>query len=295
MPMKIHLLKYHGLGNDYLVCADREAATPEEIDCDFVRSLCTPHYGIGSDGILYGPYLPGSRFFESLGCPGAVAAFRIINPDGSEAEKSGNGVRIFARYLYDCGLVSRDVPFTLATLGGPIHCCIEEPHNAIRCEMGGVSFDSRVIPVTGAPRTVLHEQLEIDGRTVEFCAATVGNPHCIVLNPELVNCESALRLGPLLESAPLFPNRTNVQFMEALDRHTIRIEIYERGAGYTLASGTSAAACAATAVRIGWCESPVTVKMPGGTLQLQVDGDFRVTQCGPVRLVFDGIFCMGEE
>ncbi|MBO7741370.1 MAG: diaminopimelate epimerase [Victivallales bacterium] len=293
--MKMHLLKYHGLGNDYLIAADADAAAPEKIDVELVRRLCVPHYGLGSDGILYGPYLPGTPFFASLGIPEAVAAFRIINPDGSEAEKSGNGVRIFTRYLYDIGVVRTDVPFTLATLGGPIRCLISDPRSAIRCEMGQVSFDSSRIPVAGDVREVLHERIKVNGQEVEFCAATVGNPHCIVITPGLVTPESAMALGPALECADIFPNRTNVQFMEALDEHTIRIEIYERGAGYTLASGTSAAACAATAVRLGWCHSPVTVTMPGGTLEIHVDAEFRVTQCGPAAKVFDGIISLGDD
>ena len=111
----MRLRKYHGLGNDYLIPTEQADATPDTIDEALVRALCAPHYGLGSDGILYGPYLPGSPFFQRLAQPEAIAAFRILNPDGSEAEKSGNGVRIFAQYLFDCGLVQRGVPFTLAS------------------------------------------------------------------------------------------------------------------------------------------------------------------------------------
>ncbi len=279
--------KYHGLGNDYLIPLEGQAAVPDVIDEEAVRKICDPHYGLGSDGILYGPYMPGSPFFEKLGQPEALCAFRILNPDGSEAEKSGNGVRIFARYLYDCGMVARETPFVLATLGGPVRCRILDPENAIEAEMGPVSFDSTVIPVNGPARQVLREFLEINGERVEFCCATVGNPHCVVLRDELPTKELAMRLGPALEAHPLFPNRTNVQFLKALDEHTVRVEIYERGAGYTLASGTSATACASVAVRLGLCQSPVTVVMPGGNLRISLDDAFHATLVGPVERVYD--------
>lgn len=281
--------KYHGLGNDYLIPLDREEATPDTVDPALVQRVCHPHYGLGSDGILYGPYPPGSPFFQRLGQPGALCAFRILNPDGSEAEKSGNGVRIFARYLWDEGLVSLGVPFTLATLGGGVTCFIHDPRKAIQAQMGEVSFASHCIPVAGPAREVLRESLRLPGETAPllFCAATVGNPHCVVLLDTPPTRELALRLGPLLESHPLFPHRTNVQFLHRLDEHGVQVEIYERGAGYTLASGTSATACAAVAVRLGLCHSPVTVKMPGGSLEISLDSHFSATLTGPVECVYE--------
>ncbi|MGN0866768.1 MAG: diaminopimelate epimerase [Oligosphaeraceae bacterium] len=281
--------KYHGLGNDYLIPLDPQEAAPDAVDADAVRRLCHPHYGLGSDGILYGPYLPGSPFYQSLRQPQALCAFRILNPDGSEAEKSGNGVRIFARYLWDCGLVDTDAPFVLATLGGPVTCRILHPRRAIQAQMGRVSFDSQEIPVAGPRREVLRESLSLPGEPAPllFCAATVGNPHCVVLLETPPTREVALRLGPLLESHPLFPRRANVQFLHREDDHAIQVEIYERGAGYTLASGTSATACAAVAVKLGLCHSPVQVKMPGGTLEISLDDAFGATLAGPVERVYE--------
>lgn len=283
--------KYHGLGNDYLVPLDGETA-PAVIDGAQVRRLCAAHYGLGADGILYGPYWPGSAFFARLHCPSALCAFRVLNPDGSEAEKSGNGVRIFARYLFDCGAVSCGRNFVLATLGGPVNCRIDDPQTAIAAEMGTLSFASARIPVAGESRDVVNETLEVGGVTLHFCAVTVGNPHCVVLDPPGgVSRGTALQLGPLLERHPLFPHRTNVQFIERIDGHALRAEIYERGAGYTLASGTSACACAAAALRMGWCQSPVTVHMPGGVLTVAVDKQGRAVQCGPVCRVYDAQWC----
>ena len=281
--------KYHGLGNDYLIPLDPGEATAETINPETVRKVCDPHYGLGGDGILYGPYPPSSRFFGSLNQPQAICAFRILNPDGSEAEKSGNGVRIFARYLFDCGAVELHKPFTLATLGVPVVCKIDDPDDAIQAQMGQVSFDSARIPVAGDRREVLDETLDLDtGDRVRFCAATVGNPHCVVLMGDaLPTRELAMRLGPVLESHPLFPHRTNVQFLKALDEHTVQVEIYERGAGYTLASGTSSTACAAVAARMGLCKSPVKVVMPGGALTITLAEDFQATLVGPVERVYD--------
>ena len=279
--------KYHGLGNDYLIPTDTPFVTPTEIDANLVRQVCNPHYGLGSDGILYGPYLPETTFFQRLGIQDAKCAFRILNPDGSEAEKSGNGVRIFCRYLYDKGMVALHEDFTLATLGGPIRCRIDDPENAIRAEMGRLSFDSAVIPVVGPRREVVREHFMIDGQELEYCAVTIGNPHCVIPCPQGISKELACRLGPIIECEKRFPNRTNVQFIAPVDRHAIRAEIFERGAGYTLASGTSACACAAVAVKLDWCESPVTVRMPGGELTIQLSADFDATQCGPVHHIYD--------
>ena len=283
----MHFRKYHGLGNDYLIPTAAECAAPEEIDAALVRNVCDVHYGLGSDGVLYGPYFPETAFYQQLGISEARCAFRILNPDGSEAEKSGNGVRIFCRYLYDCGLVKRNEKFTLATIGGPIRCRVDDPETAIRAEMGRLSFDSALIPVAGPRREVLREHFLIDGEELEYCAVTIGNPHCVVPCPQGVSRDLACRLGPHIECEPRFPNRTNVQFIAPVDCHAVRAEIFERGAGYTLASGTSACACAAVAVKLGWCESPVTVKMPGGDLTIQLDADYAATQCGPVHHIYD--------
>ena len=135
---------------------------------------------------------------------------------------------------------------------------------------------------------MLNEEIEIDGHVMRFCAATVGNPHCVVLS-EHPTSEEAQRFGPLIETDPRFPNRTNVQFMRAVDRNTIQIEIWERGAGYTLASGSSSTAAAAVAHRLGLCDSDITVHMPGGSLQVQFSDGFFATMTGPVTKICDGV------
>ena len=155
--------------------------------------------------------------------------------------------------------------------------------------MGSVSFSSTKIPVSGAEREVLREKITVDGVELEFNAATVGNPHCVILRKKAL-AEEAKRFGPLLEVEHRFPNRTNVQFMEILDRHNIKIEIWERGAGYTLASGSSSSASAAVAYRLGLCDGEITVHMPGGTLEIKVQPDFQILMSGGVTRVADGEF-----
>lgn len=286
--------KYHGLGNDYLVIEPETAdmAMPEAA----IRAICDRHCGVGADGILFGPLPAPPAAFPSPESPAESLpefAVRIYNPDGSEAEKSGNGLRIFARHLHDTGRISTGHPFLIRTLGGPARAVIENPRIRIRVQMGRIRFDSALIPVTGPAREVLDEPYEVGGETFRSCAATVGNPHCILLAGDPTE-ELARRIGPLVETDERFPHRTNVQFMKVEDDHTVRIEIWERGAGYTLASGSSASACAATACRLGLCRSPVTVRMPGGELEITLDSELNAELVGPVACVCRGTLC-GEH
>jgi diaminopimelate epimerase len=210
---------------------------------------------------------------------------RIFNPDGSEAEKSGNGLRIFARYLWDRDLAG-DEEFAVETPGGIARCTVLDSGGNVRVQMGQVSFWSDRIPVVGPRREVLRERIEVGGKSLVYCAATIGNPHCVVLlegTPEI-----ARELGPRLESHPNFPNRTNVQFLTVLDRSNIRIEIWERGAGYTLASGSSSSAAAAVAHKLGLCDRSITVHMPGGKLAIEIGNDFEIVLTGPVTKVAEG-------
>lgn len=279
--------KYHGLGNDYLVVEPgrfREVLTPAHM-----RALCDRHRGIGSDGVLVGP-LAGTDRPTDLASD--VPALRIFNPDGSEAERSGNGLRIFARHLWEWGHVDFS-PFSIHTAAGLVRVRVLSPEgDRIAIEMGQVRFSSEDIPMTGPAREVISERLELENTEYTISAANVGNPHCVVPiddpTPDL-----ARRVGPLIEHHASFPNRTNVQFLTPLDTHAIRIEIWERGAGYTHASGTSSIAAAAVACRLGMCQSPVTVHMPGGTLEIRLDSDFRAEMEGPVQAVSCGDLAPG--
>ncbi len=270
----VKFYKYHALGNDYLVLDSQDQ--PLDLTPDQIQIICHRHYGIGSDGILLGP-LPSEK---------APFGLRIFNPDGSEAEKSGNGLRIFGRYLWDRKLVA-DITFGIETKGGLVQCLILDDGKRVQVEMGRVSFWSPDIPIAGTPREVLREPITIGDSTFHFSGATIGNPHCVIPTEDLTP-ELAKSYGPLLEVHPLFPNRTNVQFLKVLDRNNIRIEIWERGAGYTLASGSSSSAAAAVARKLGLCDSPITVHMPGGQLHISIDQDFGIIMTGPVTRISEG-------
>jgi len=269
--------KYHALGNDYLIAKDPEFFN--RLKASTIQAICDRNRGLGSDGILVAD---PERGRDKL-------TVRIFNPDGSEAEKSGNGLRIFARYLYDEGLVD-DQPFHVETRGGRVLCHVLEDGKQVRVEMGRVSFFSTDIPVQGPKREVTNETIEVDGTTLTFCAATIGNPHCVVFGQPVMK-ETAMRYGPCLEHHHLFPNRTNVQFIEIKDRQTMRMEIWERGAGYTLASGSSSSAAAAVARKLGLVESEIKVMMPGGSLAIEIGDDYSITMTGAVVRVGEMTLC----
>jgi diaminopimelate epimerase len=263
--------KYHALGNDYLVLDP--AGAEVTLTGAQIQRICDRHYGIGSDGLLIGPT-------PAEGCDFGL---RLYNPDGNEFEKSGNGLRIFARYLWDTGRVAAE-PFTIGTPGGTVTARVHDGGRRVTVEMGQVSFHSERIPVTGQPREVLDEMLSLGGWSLRVSCATMGNPHCVVLRDE-VSAAEAQSLGPIIESASRFPKRTNVQFLQVLDRANVRIEIWERGAGYTLASGSSSSAAAAVAHRLGLVDSQVAVHMPGGVIDITIGPDWSITMAGDVTRV----------
>jgi len=264
--------KYHALGNDYLVIP----ALSDPINPQAIERLCNRHFGVGSDGVLVGP-LPSHH---------ADFGLRIFNPDASEAEKSGNGLRIFCRYLWDKAL-AQDGPFTVETPGGIVSAEIMESGRLVKIDMGTVSFSSKGIPVIGSEREVLQEEIQVDDARFKFCALTIGNPHCVI-PVEKATSEQASHYGPILEKHPNFPNRTNVQFLQIIDRANIRIEIWERGAGYTFASGSSSCAAASVAYKLGLCDKNISVHMPGGTISIEIDENYKVHMTAPVTHVFNG-------
>ena len=270
----VRLQKYHGFGNDYIVV--QASDLHEALTRSQIQRICDRHYGFGSDGIL-------------LDCSTAAEgrfALRIFNPDGSEAEKSGNGLCIFSRYLWDAGRVHLE-PFAIWTKGGEVRARVHEDGARITVMMGRLSFDSQQIPVSGPRREVIGETIMVEGQELTCCAVTLGNPHCVVLC-QSVSPGMARSLGPLIEKHTMFPHHTNVQFMTVLDRSNIQIEIWERGAGYTLASGSSSCAAAGAAVRLGLCEGPVAVYCAGGRIDVSIAQDWTATLTSSVTKVWEG-------
>ena len=266
--MRIDLIKYQALGNDYLVL-DLPAALDELVEV--LPELCDRHRGLGSDGLLA---------FD----PKAMTV-RIFNPDRSEAQKSGNGLRIAAVHaVLEHGAGER---FELRTPGGPNPVRIinrDGPQVVSEVDIGRPSFRAADLPALfdGEPDRV---HLDTPAGSVEAMLVSVGNPHCVVFG-EPVTMERCLQLGPHLERHHAFPERTNVQLFEALDRGHIRVEIWERGAGYTLASGTSASAVAAACMRAGLVDENLTIQMPGGDLAVRRESGGNLVQSGPARRVY---------
>jgi diaminopimelate epimerase len=266
--MRIDLIKYQALGNDYLVL-DLPAALDDVVE--LLPVLCDRQRGLGSDGLLA---------FDPRGM-----SVRIFNPDRSEAQKSGNGLRIAAAHaVLEHGAGDR---FELRTVGGPNPVRIlERTGGGIVCavDIGLPSFRAADLPARfdGEPDRV---RLDTPVGTVEAMLVSVGNPHCVVFD-QPVTKERCLELGPHLERHQAFPERTNVQLFEVVDRSHVRVEIWERGAGYTLASGTSASAVAAACMRAGLVDGEVTIKMPGGDLSIRREEAGNLVQSGPARRVY---------
>jgi len=278
--MKNGFFRGHGLGNDYIVMDPKELTfklTPKNI-----KSVCDRNWGLGSDGIL--AFVPSKK---------ADFGLRIFNPDGSEAEKSGNGLRIFARYLHATGKTKKK-RFTVETKGGlvaiDLHIDRHGDASSVTVEMGQASFKPAALPCTLDVPELIQQSIEAAGRTLSFTGVSVGNPHCVVFKPAggSWSREDLLKFGPVLENHPMFPRRTNVQLAVPTGPKEIFILIWERGAGETQASGSSSCAAASAAVRLGLVKSPVTVKMPGGTLNIVVAPDFSLTMKGPVAEVARG-------
>lgn len=269
-------VKSHGLGNDYFVMDASDLTF--DLNPEITKLLCDRNYGIGSDGILL--LVPSDRTDFGL---------RILNPDGSEAEKSGNGLRIFAKYLYEHGHAHSRV-FTIDTPGGIVTAELEIKDARVpfvTVEMGEATFRSTLIPVSGEDREVVGEELRIEGEILKFTAVSVGNPHCVVFLDELD--EGYIKLvGPLIENHEMFPNRINVQFAKPLSRDRVEILIWERGAGYTLASGSSSCAVAAACVKNGLTDRSVTISMPGGDLDIEIREDWSIKMKGAVEEVAAG-------
>ena len=259
----MQLWKAHGLGNDYLVWEQERIKLT-----DFaVRKICHRHIGIGGDGIL-----------EPTPTHRAEYGVRIWNPDGSVAEKSGNGLRIFALWLF----LHRNAgsSFRVDTGTDIVECFVNADRDAITIEMGKAQFSAPDIPTTVQ---LWDTPFQIGGHTIPVWSVGMGNPHCVSFFPDAeLDALPWRKWGAYIETHEFFPNRTNVQFATVLDPHNIDIRIWERGAGETAASGSSSCAVAAIACRMGWVRSPITIHMPGGSLHISITKDFSVTLTGPV-------------
>ena len=275
---KNSFVKMHGLGNEYIVL-DR-TNIDFQLTKQAIMRLCNIHFGIGSDGIVM--VVPSTK---------ADFGFRVYNPDGSEAEKSGNGLRILCKYLYDYGYV-KTRHFSLETMTDIVYADIVEEEKGkamlICLDMGKAIFASRDIPVNSDQPEFIGQKIMAGDKEFEVNCVSVGNPHCVVIKQELD--ENEIRTyGPLLENHPLFPNRINVQFARVLSDHDAQIMIWERGAGYTLASGSSSCAASCILVKRGLIKGDLTMHMQGGTLKINIDKNWNIRMTGEVREIARGV------
>jgi diaminopimelate epimerase len=268
--------KYHALGNDYIVIDPNHS--PVNLSKENIKLICSRHFGIGSDGILYGPIFKGNTI-----------QLRIFNPDGSEAEKSGNGIRIFSRYLFDSGYITSKT-FILHTLGGQVTVeILDDNGELIKVNMGKVTFQSEKIPMIGIPREVINEEIKLEGEIYSVTCLSIGNPHCVIPLSH-ISKKLAVEFGPIIENHINFPNKINMQLLKIIDRRNIQIEIWERGAGYTMASGSSSCAAASAAYRLGLVDNEVQVHMPGGVIKIDITSDGFVHMTGSIESVARGEF-----
>ena len=273
MSDNIIMAKYQGLGNDYLILdAVRNRV---QLQGKKAALLCQRGFGLGADGVLYGPVQINGKM-----------GVHIFNADGSESPISGNGVRIFAKYLIDQGYV-KGSKFDIETMAGTIEVEVMNARaTEFRVKMGKASFISEEIPVTGEKREIVNETFTFNEKEYKATCLTVGNPHCIIFTDK-VSKEAVKELGPYVENADEFPNRMNLQLCHLIDRGNLDIEIWERGSGYTKASGTGSCAAAAAAYKLGLVESRINVNQPGGMIQINIKEDGTIYMTGTVGFIAD--------
>lgn len=269
--MSIIIEKYHGLGNDYFIYDPNKNEL--ELTEERIKLICNKNFGMGSDGIVEGPIMKDNGIFV-----------RIWNPDGSEAQQSGNGIRIFGKYLKDAGYVQKK-HVVVHTANRDVEIAyLNETGSSLRVSMGTYSFWSDEVPVTGERREVIYEDMVFGRVLYPVTCVSVGNPHCVITMKE-ISKHLVCKIGEFSESAKCFPEKINTQIMKTIDEENIAIEIFERGAGYTMASGTGACAAAATAYRLGKIGPKVTVHMPGGKIFIEIDENKEIYMTGDVFYV----------
>ncbi|MFZ5975042.1 MAG: diaminopimelate epimerase [Bacillota bacterium] len=273
----IPFTKMHGLGNDFILIERVHLGMLDVFE--LARRMCARHTGIGADGLLL--VSPSDK---------ADLKMRIINSDGSEAEMCGNGIRCFARYAYERGLINKK-SFTVETLGGIILPALVTDAagevRAVTVDMGVPLFERESIPMAGAKGRALSEALQAGGRTWTISALRMGVPHAVVF-VEDVDGIDVEKDGRAIETHAAFPEKTNVDFVQVLDEETIAVRTWERGAGVTLACGTGACASVVAANLLGKTQRKVTVQLELGTLSVSLQDDGRVLMSGPAEYVFEG-------
>ncbi|NNF95765.1 MAG: diaminopimelate epimerase [Halobacteria archaeon] len=272
--MELTFTKMHGLGNDFVVID--ATSQPIELTMEQIRFLEDRRLGVGCDQVL---------LVEPPRQPKVDFTYRIFNADGGEVEQCGNGARCFAHYVRDQGLTRKD-HIAVATAAGIITLHVEAD-GQITVDMGVPILEPADIPFAADARAEVYP-LEVEATQVEISVVSMGNPHA-VMRVEQVDKAPVASLGPRIESHVRFPRRVNVGFMQVVDRQHLRLRVYERGAGETLACGSGACAAVVVGRQRGWLDDKVTVSLPGGNLKIQWPGEGQpVLMTGPAVSVFEG-------
>lgn len=277
--MAIEFTKYHGLGNDFILIDNRSSSTPR-LTPEQAIQLCDRHFGIGANGVIFA--LPGEKDTDYT--------MRIFNSDGSEPEMCGNGIRCLAGFLAELEGMSRTQDrYRIHTLAGVMTPQLTED-GQIRVDMGLPRLLAGEIPTTlaAADAKVINQPLEVAGKSWDVTCVSMGNPHCITFVDDVaaIALES---IGPQFEHHPAFPQRTNTEFIQVVSRDYVKMRVWERGAGITLACGTGACAALVAGVLTERCDRRATVELPGGTLEIEwSEIDQRIYMTGPAERVFTG-------
>ena len=281
--MAIEFTKLHGCGNDYIAIDGRSLARDWNALC---VAMSRPAFGIGSDGIVL-----------ALESDVADIRMRVINPDGSEAEMSGNGIRLFTKFVIDNGIVSpADGTMTVETLGGVREVYPRSANgkvNGARVSMGNATFSAPDVPVDtsdiGAVDEVIAQPASFAGHVLQITSLAIGNPHAVAVIESPAQDFPLVEVGTVVESHPMFPQRINFEVVNVIDRNSIRARVFERGAGETLSSGTGSTASATAARKLGLVDDEVNVHLDGGTLHISFKDD-EIHLDGPAVAVFEGVW-----
>lgn len=268
--------KMHGLGNDYVVIDNRESKIKDKDASSLAKKLCERKFSVGADGLLL---VSNSKT--------ADVRMRIFNSDGSEAEMCGNGIRCFAKFCYENGIVKKDA-FTVETNAGPkqVWLTLEKGEvKLVKVDMGAPNWDRRSLPMLGEG-TCINQPLQVDDEETYYVTClSMGNPHCVIF-VENVDESPVEYIGPMIENNKAFPKRTNVGFVQVLGKNELKVRVWERGCGETLACGTGTCAAVAAANKLGKVKDKVTVHVLGGDLQVEVGKTLFLS--GAAEKVFEG-------
>ncbi|MFZ2331227.1 MAG: diaminopimelate epimerase [Atribacterota bacterium] len=285
--MEFDFTKMHGTGNDFIIMDFHSKTFPDGLDFnDMARKICDRHFGIGADGLIL--ILPSDKYDFNM---------RIFNANGSEAQMCGNGIRCLAKYAYENKLTNKDV-FSVETLAGVIipELIFEEQKigviKGVRVDMGKPHLTKKDIPMIGNPdRQVINEIISLgNGQYFRITCVSMGNPHCVIFTEDVDSCKVS-EIGPIIENYHLFPEKTNVEFVQPLNDHEIKLRVWERGVGETMACGTGASAAVVAGVLNKRINNRAEVYLKGGNLQIEWVGGMEghVFMTGPAISVFSGI------